>query len=147
MSPELIRSIEYSPKGLVMKNEYTQESDVYAFGTIMYEMTAYRFPFERLSIDSIIWRVGSGECETVQKINCADSFRQLMTRCWNQNPARRLSFSIILRFLTQDNFSIHRRFSSSEPEKLNFLGQSNDGSSTENTSETDLIDNNQVTPL
>lgn len=129
LSPELVRSIEFRGNQLILKNEYTQESDVYAFGTILFEMSAYKFPFERLTVESIVWRVGSGESETVHKVPCSESLRQLMNSCWNQNPARRLSFPIIHRFLTQGNFSLQRRFSSSEPEKLNFLGRTNSPSS------------------
>lgn len=123
LSPELVRSIEFRGSQLILKNEYTHESDVYAFGTILYEMSAYRFPFQRLTVESIVWRVGSGESETVHKVPCSDTLRQLMSSCWHQNPARRLSFPAIHQYLGTENVSLRRRFSSSEPEKLNFLGR------------------------
>ena len=120
-SPELIRSIELSNNQLILKNAFSPETDAYAFGTILYELVAYKLPFEKLSIDSIIWRVGSGDHEPLHKINCSSSFKELISRCWHSNPARRLKFPAVVRLL-QENVSIHKTFSCSEPEKLNCAG-------------------------
>ena len=120
-SPELIRSIELSNNRLVLKNAFTPETDAYAFGTVLYELVAYKLPFEKFSIDSIIWRVGSGDHEALNKLSCSSSFKELISRCWHSNPARRLKFPALLQLL-QEKVSIHKTFSCSEPEKLNCAG-------------------------
>jgi len=122
LSPELVRSLEVSGDELILKNDFTPETDAYAFGTLLFELVAYKFPFEKLSLESIVWRVGSGERESLQKLNCSSSLKDLINQCWHSNPAQRLKFRQILRLL-QDCVCIQKTFSSSEPENLNYIGQ------------------------
>ncbi|MCP9258981.1 Kinase suppressor of Ras 2 [Dirofilaria immitis] len=62
---------------------FTENSDVYAFGTIWYELMTYRFPFQELHPDVVIWKVGSGFKTPLSDISGPREVKDILIQCWN----------------------------------------------------------------
>ncbi|KAI1296774.1 Serine/threonine-protein kinase-transforming protein Rmil [Halotydeus destructor] len=121
LSPELVRSANLEPPYFYITERFTAESDAYAFGTLLYELAAYKFPFTDCDIHTIILRSGLGDQENLDNIKCSTGMKALIANCWSLLPSKRPTFSDILKLL-QDNAPLHKKFSSSEPEKLHTCG-------------------------
>lgn len=126
ISPEIIKSIVVQPPRLVSSQPYTKASDIYAFGTVLFELFGERWPFEGQMNESIIWQIGSGHKPSLQHIQCSNGIKSLVNECWSSDPECRPAFPYILK-VVQDNIVFHRRHSSSEPENLNKIGFSHSG--------------------
>lgn len=114
--------IEKTPNYSI-SHDYTKESDVYAFGTLLFEILSNKYPYQKLETDQIIWKIGNGIHESVEQLKCDSILKSLLSRCWSPTPEKRPAFSLIVKNL-QENVSLHKRHSSSEPERLNKLGLS-----------------------
>lgn len=88
------------------KNEdipYSKASDVYAFGMLLYEMMSLKAPFEKLKIPQICNKVTSGERpELINSIE--EPYKNLIERCWSQDPKERPTFVQIIDELQSDKF-------------------------------------------
>ncbi|GAB6026977.1 hypothetical protein CHUAL_013646 [Chamberlinius hualienensis] len=121
ISPEIIRSIVVQPPKLINNKPYTKESDVYAFGTVLFELFGERWPFEGQISESIIWQVGNGHKPSLHHLRCPNGLKNLINGSWSSDVDCRPTFQCILK-IVQDNIVFHRRHSSSEPENLNKIG-------------------------
>lgn len=121
VSPEIIKSMVVQPPKLVSNQPYTKSSDVYAFGTVLFELFGERWPFEGQMNESIIWQIGSGRKPSLNHVQCSNGIKSLMNECWSCDAECRPGFPYILK-VVQDNIVFHRRHSSSEPENLNKIG-------------------------
>uniref|UniRef100_A0AC34Q6D8 Kinase suppressor of Ras 2 n=1 Tax=Panagrolaimus sp. JU765 TaxID=591449 RepID=A0AC34Q6D8_9BILA len=95
LAPELIRNLATDFRSL----PFSEQSDVYAFGTILYEFIAHDFPFARQSSDATIWQVGVGIKPVLGNMNVSREAKVLLVRCWMHNPDDRPSFTEILKLV------------------------------------------------
>lgn len=123
ISPELISSLQIEPPKIFPTHPYTQQSDIYAFGSLLYELLAEKFPFHDQHPHAIIWQVASGKRCSLHNFRFINGLKTLIKKCWSQNPQQRPPFSEIVQEL-QQNVSHHKRHSSSEPDRLHYTGQS-----------------------
>ncbi|OHS95051.1 hypothetical protein TRFO_38764 [Tritrichomonas foetus] len=79
MAPELLKSQIVT---------YTQASDVYAFGSLIYEIFTKQIPFQGVDSDTVRSHILKSEFPTFPE-NFPSSFKQLILRCWNANPESR----------------------------------------------------------
>lgn len=121
LSPELMCRLRVEPPCVFSTRAPSQESDVYAFGTVLYELVAERFPFHGQHPHCIIWQVASGQQQSLNDLQCSGSLKTLVHECWFKAPEARPTFSTIGRQL-QENVALHRRHSSSEPDRLHHSG-------------------------
>uniref|UniRef100_A0A914BXZ3 Uncharacterized protein n=1 Tax=Acrobeloides nanus TaxID=290746 RepID=A0A914BXZ3_9BILA len=90
LSPELIRSLRPDLQPLLL----TEKSDVYAFGTIWYELLAYDFPFPKSHPDSLVYQVGRGMKTPLTNLNTTiKEAKMILMQCWAYQPHERPSFS------------------------------------------------------
>ncbi|XP_074718456.1 proto-oncogene tyrosine-protein kinase ROS [Strix uralensis] len=74
---------------------FTNRSDVWAFGVIVWEtLTLGQQPYPGFSNTEVLHHVRSGG-RLESPNNCPDDLCDLMTRCWNQEPHNRPTFSYI----------------------------------------------------
>uniref|UniRef100_A0A4W4GLZ7 non-specific serine/threonine protein kinase n=1 Tax=Electrophorus electricus TaxID=8005 RepID=A0A4W4GLZ7_ELEEL len=118
MAPEVIR--------LQDKNPYSFQSDVYAFGIVLYELMSGTLPYSNINNrDQIIFMVGRGYLSPdLSKVrsNCPKAMKRLMADCLKKKREERPLFPQILasiELLARSLPKIHR--SASEP-SLNRAG-------------------------
>ncbi|KAJ8261646.1 hypothetical protein GJAV_G00156680 [Gymnothorax javanicus] len=118
MAPEVIR--------LQDKNPYSFQSDVYAFGIVLYELMSGALPYSNINNrDQIIFMVGRGYLSpdlSKARSNCPKAMKRLMAECLKKKREERPLFPQILasiELLARSLPKIHR--SASEP-SLNRAG-------------------------
>uniref|UniRef100_A0A8C4S6W5 non-specific serine/threonine protein kinase n=1 Tax=Erpetoichthys calabaricus TaxID=27687 RepID=A0A8C4S6W5_ERPCA len=118
MAPEVIRMQD--------KNPYSFQSDVYAFGIVLYELMTGQLPYSNINNrDQIIFMVGRGYLSPdLSKVrsNCPKAMKRLMADCLKKKREERPLFPQILasiELLARSLPKIHR--SASEP-SLNRAG-------------------------
>ncbi|KAG0251367.1 hypothetical protein DFQ27_008788 [Actinomortierella ambigua] len=91
-----------APELFVEKPEYTTKSDMYALGWIMWEMAANKTPpfKEHLENSTVISLVKGGQREAIPGSTPPD-YRELVERCWHQNPQERPEARALL-YLDED---------------------------------------------
>jgi len=100
-----------APEVLVsgQKTRYTVKVDVYSFGLVLWELWEKKRPFEELtSRFDIMDAVRAGKRPEISA-NCPASFRALIQRCWQADPARRPMFKYIVRYLKDELARVKRQ--------------------------------------
>lgn len=114
LPPETLREAEVHPPYLQYNNAKTPASDVFAFGTILFELLAGRFPFQTECMETIVYKVGKGQRSSLEGVRCPPAIKKVHEDCWALQPAKRPSFKAILARLSQNVALVNRRHSLSE---------------------------------
>lgn len=69
VAPEMMRSLRVIPPRLVPKVPYTAATDIYAFGTLLFELISGSYPFRGISPEAVIWQVSQGKRQSLSKFN------------------------------------------------------------------------------
>nr|XP_022299577.1 serine/threonine-protein kinase B-raf-like isoform X1 [Crassostrea virginica] len=121
MAPEVIRMKEANP--------YTNQSDVYAFGIVLYELMTQSLPYSNISNkDQILYMVGKGTLRPDLSKSRSDTpkrFKILMQDCCKYDREQRPLFPQILSVLESLERSLPKVHRSSSEPTLN-LAQSED---------------------
>ena len=96
---------------------YSKESDVYAFGLIVFEIITGQNPFQGYDMVNLKMKVINGERPTF-KYPIPECYQKLIENCWDQNPANRPSFAEIVDILKQLDFL---EIGADEDEFLNYV--------------------------
>ncbi|RNA11580.1 Kinase suppressor of Ras 2, partial [Brachionus plicatilis] len=96
MAPELVKVIGTGR----IEAAFSQASDVYAFGTIWYEMFCHEFPFSSYSADSVLYLVGNGLKNLSPNIQLSKEFKR------KENLSIFLSFRFFIFFVVCDETEI-----------------------------------------
>ncbi|KAK6100994.1 Protein tyrosine kinase family protein [Brugia pahangi] len=95
VAPELIKALSAE----LIQLPFTENSDVYAFGTIWYELMTYRFPFRELHPDVIIWKVGCGFKAPFNDISGPREAKDILVQCWDYTAEERPTLRDVSRML------------------------------------------------
>ena len=83
--------------------QYSKSSDVYAFSFIVYALITNSFPYD--GVNGIIRRVCKENLRPKIPKSVIKCYKNLIERCWNQNPNQRPSFDEIVNELrTNEDF-------------------------------------------
>uniref|UniRef100_A0A1A8Q3Q8 non-specific serine/threonine protein kinase n=1 Tax=Nothobranchius rachovii TaxID=451742 RepID=A0A1A8Q3Q8_9TELE len=93
LAPEIVRKM--SPGNNEDRLPFSTAADVYAFGTIWYELQARDWPITNQHIEATIWQVGSGE--GIKKIlsatNLGKEVTDILSACWAYDLRERPTFT------------------------------------------------------
>ncbi|XP_062407769.1 kinase suppressor of Ras 1-like isoform X2 [Sardina pilchardus] len=76
---------------------FSRAADVYAFGTIWYELQAQDWPITRQPAEATIWQVGSGEGikKVLAEVSLGKEINDILSACWSYCLELRPTFSQI----------------------------------------------------
>ncbi|KFO26728.1 Muscle, skeletal receptor tyrosine-protein kinase [Fukomys damarensis] len=91
--------IRWMPPESIFYNRYTTESDVWAYGVVLWEIFSYGLqPYYGMAHEEVIYYVRDGNILSCPE-NCPLELYNLMRLCWSKVPADRPSFPSIHRIL------------------------------------------------
>ena len=76
--------------------KYSKSSDVYAFSFIVYELLTLEVPFKNFSIQKIFKMIVSQGYRPKIKEDIPICYKELIEKCWSQNPDERPTFEQII---------------------------------------------------
>uniref|UniRef100_A0A7N8WT14 non-specific serine/threonine protein kinase n=1 Tax=Mastacembelus armatus TaxID=205130 RepID=A0A7N8WT14_9TELE len=91
LAPEIVRRM--SPGNNEDRLPFSTAADVYAFGTIWYELQARDWPITNQPVEATIWQVGSGE--GIKKVLAEISLgkEEILSACWAYDLRERPTFT------------------------------------------------------
>lgn len=100
VAPETIRALNIGCADSEAASDlpFTPESDVFAFGTVWYELLTSEYPFKGLPTETLLYLVGNGVKPALQ-LPCPKDFKEILVQCWSFHPHRRPEFTNIVRLL------------------------------------------------
>ncbi|RXN38860.1 skeletal receptor tyrosine kinase-like protein [Labeo rohita] len=91
--------IRWMPPESIFYNRYTSESDVWAYGVVLWEIFSYGMqPYYGMAHEEVIYYVRDGNVLACPE-NCPQELYNLMRLCWSTHPTDRPSFPSIHRIL------------------------------------------------
>ncbi|KAM6965673.1 kinase suppressor of Ras 2 isoform 2-T2 [Aplochiton taeniatus] len=97
LAPEIV--CQLSPETEEDKLPFSKQSDVFAFGTIWYELHAREWPYKNQPAEVIIWQVGSGMKPNLTQIGMGKEISDILLFCWAFEQDERPSFSKLVDLL------------------------------------------------
>ncbi|XP_060521560.1 kinase suppressor of Ras 2 [Cylas formicarius] len=98
LAPEIMRCLDAH---IFEENElpFSKASDVYAFGTVWYELLCGEWPFKDQPPESVIWQVGKGMKQPLANLQASGEVKDILMLCWQYREENRPDFIRILDFL------------------------------------------------
>ncbi|XP_063000321.1 kinase suppressor of Ras 2 [Elgaria multicarinata webbii] len=97
LAPEIIHQL--SPVTEEDKLPFSKHSDVFAFGTIWYELHAREWPFKTQPAEAIIWQVGRGMKPNLSQIGMGKEISDILLFCWAYEQEERPTFTKLMEML------------------------------------------------
>ncbi|KAJ3589326.1 hypothetical protein NHX12_010171 [Muraenolepis orangiensis] len=93
LAPEIVRRM--SPGNNEDRLPFSAAADVYAFGTIWYELQARDWPITNQPVEATIWQVGSGEGikKLLAEVSLGKEVTEILSACWAYDPRERPTFT------------------------------------------------------
>ncbi|OAF65987.1 hypothetical protein A3Q56_06277, partial [Intoshia linei] len=95
--PEIIRIIKPSIK--VNEIQFEPKSDIYAFGTLWYNLICGEKPYMGSCPEAIIRKIGLGDLQSLYRINSPKEFKNLLIIMWSYNKNKRPTASKVKEIL------------------------------------------------
>ncbi|XP_062362974.1 kinase suppressor of Ras 1 isoform X2 [Cinclus cinclus] len=99
LAPEIVR--EMAPGKDEDKLPFSKAADIYAFGTVWYELQAREWPFKSQPAEALIWQVGSGEGvrQVLATVSLGKEVNEILSACWAFDLSERPSFTVLMEML------------------------------------------------
>ncbi|CAF0893253.1 unnamed protein product [Rotaria sordida] len=99
LAPEIIRKLD--PRNEQTLLQHTPQTDVYAFGTVWYELLFREFPFAKQPPEYIIWRAGNSLKQPLSSVHISKNAKDIINQCWSFVPDDRPDFAMLCKSLTK----------------------------------------------
>lgn len=93
--------IRWTAPEAMRKRVYSEASDVFSLGVVLFELFVQRIPWEGCETIDVAFRVCSGERMDIPS-TVPDAIRQLMLDCWNQDPLARPTLPSVVERLERE---------------------------------------------
>ncbi|NWS96920.1 KSR1 Kinase, partial [Mionectes macconnelli] len=99
LAPEIVR--EMAPGKDEDKLPFSKAADIYAFGTVWYELQAREWPFRSQPAEALIWQVGSGDGvrQVLATVSLGKEVNEILSACWAFDLSDRPSFTVLMEML------------------------------------------------
>ncbi|NWZ97850.1 KSR1 Kinase, partial [Nesospiza acunhae] len=99
LAPEIVR--EMAPGKDEDKLPFSKAADIYAFGTVWYELQAREWPFRTQPAEALIWQIGSGEGvrQVLATVSLGKEVNEILSACWAFDLSERPSFTVLMEML------------------------------------------------
>ena len=92
MAPEIIDSLSPAAEDMDRILPFSDKSDVFAFGSIWYELYTGQYPLQGDPIEVVMFKISNGFRQTLDLIIGPRCVKEELYRCWDKDPHRRPSF-------------------------------------------------------
>ncbi|XP_052753234.1 kinase suppressor of Ras 2 [Galleria mellonella] len=75
---------------------FSKATDVYAFGTVWYELLCGEYPFKGQPPEAIIWQVGKGVKQSLANMQASRDIKDILMLCWSYRASERPDFPSLL---------------------------------------------------
>ncbi|XP_034951700.1 kinase suppressor of Ras 2 [Chelonus insularis] len=99
LAPEIVRKLRPQQTRDQEELSFTEASDIYAFGTVWYELLCGEWPFKGQPPEAIIWQVGKGMKQTLANLQASREVKDILMHCWSYHEEKRPDFSKLLTML------------------------------------------------
>ncbi|CAH1801681.1 unnamed protein product [Owenia fusiformis] len=99
LAPEIMHSLRPGKSKVPDEVPFSTHSDVYAFGTVWYELLTGEWPFRSLPPEAIIWQVGKGIKQSLASMQASRDVKDILMLCWSFKPTDRQDFVSLQRTL------------------------------------------------
>ncbi|XP_032674080.1 kinase suppressor of Ras 2 isoform X1 [Odontomachus brunneus] len=96
LAPEIVRRLRPQQNRDQEELSFTAASDVYAFGTVWYELLCGEWPFKGQPPEAIIWQVGKGMKQTLANLQASRDVKDILMHCWSYHAENRPDFAKLL---------------------------------------------------
>lgn len=96
LAPEIVRRLRPQQNRDQEEFPFTAASDVYAFGTVWYELLCGEWPFKAQPPEAIIWQVGKGMKQTLANLQASRDVKDILMHCWSYHTENRPDFAKLL---------------------------------------------------
>ncbi|XP_012273127.1 kinase suppressor of Ras 1 isoform X6 [Orussus abietinus] len=96
LAPEIVRRLKPQQTRDQEELPFTDASDVYAFGTVWYELLCGEWPFKGQPPEAIIWQVGKGMKQNLANLQASRDVKDILMLCWSYHPENRPDFGKLL---------------------------------------------------
>ena len=119
--PELMRTIKNSGLYLSWNEKTSQKADVFAYGTLLYEIFLECYPLRCIKPETLIWKVGNGHTQVLNDGDFPLIFKGIIQSCWAYYEAERSEFHDILSSIRKLNIprSLQKKLSLSDSGAIN----------------------------
>ncbi|XP_013145782.1 PREDICTED: kinase suppressor of Ras 2 isoform X2 [Papilio polytes] len=93
LAPELVRALRPHAS---LHLPFSKCTDVYAFGTVWYELLCGEYPFKGQPPEAIIWQVGKGVKPSLANMQASRDIKDILMLCWSYRSAERPDFPHLL---------------------------------------------------
>ncbi|NWU64234.1 KSR1 Kinase, partial [Pterocles burchelli] len=99
LAPEIVR--EMAPGKDEDKLPFSKAADIYAFGTVWFELQAREWPFKNQPAEALIWQIGSGEGvkQVLATVSLGKEVNEILSACWSFDLSERPSFTVLMDML------------------------------------------------
>ncbi|CAH0564919.1 unnamed protein product [Brassicogethes aeneus] len=91
LAPEIMRSL-HAHQAHDEELPFSTASDVYAFGTVWYELLCGEWPFKGQPPEAVIWQVGKGMKQPLANLQASRDVKDILLACWKLDPKDRKDF-------------------------------------------------------
>lgn len=92
------------------KLNYSEKSDVYSMGTLMWEACSYgEVPYSTIDNDSEVRRRKLNDKRLPRPSVCSENLWTILNRCWNVKPDDRPTFQVLKQFLVNAPIEMNKR--------------------------------------